>query len=98
MIRQVEATQAFLESVAFQMQTHAPMDRVGQLTALLKVQMSRTYKFCATEAAQVFGGSAYVRGGQGARVERAMREIVSAAVPGGSEEIMIDLATKMAKL
>jgi len=60
--------------------------------------MSRTYKFCCTEAAQIFGGSSYVRGGQGARVERAMREVVSAAVPGGSEEIMLDLAMKLAKL
>jgi len=98
MARHVEATQAFLESVAYQMQTGAPVDKVGQLTALLKVQMSRTYKFCATEASQIFGGSSYVRGGQGARVERAMREVVSAAVPGGSEEIMLDLAMKLAKL
>ena len=48
-------------------------------------------------AAQIFGGASYVRGGQGEKVERLYREVRAFAIPGGSEEIMLDLAVKMAQ-
>ena len=54
------------------------------------------FEFCAREAAQVFGGLSYVRGGQGEKVERLYREVRAYAIPGGSEEIMLDLAVRQA--
>ena len=36
--------------------------------------------------------------GQGAIVERLYREVRGTAIPGGSEEIMLDLAMRQAKL
>ena len=44
-------------------------------TALLKAQSTLTFELCAREAAQIFGGLAYTRGGQGEKVERLYREV-----------------------
>lgn len=55
----------------------------------MKVQCSKTAEFCAREALQVLGGSGYTRG---TKVERIYREVRAFAIPGGSEEIMLNLA------
>ncbi len=62
--------------------------RLPGLISLLKAQTSLTFELCAREAAQIFGGLAYTRGGLGERVERLYREVRAYAIPGGSEEIM----------
>merc|ERR1719218_213196 len=76
--------------------------KLGGPTALLKLQCTKVFEYCAREAAQVFGGLGYTRGGQGEKVERLSREVRAMAVPGGSEEIMMDLgvrqATKIAEM
>ena len=38
-----------------------------------------------------------MRGGQGEKIERLYREVRAFAIPGGSEEIMLELAVKMAQ-
>ena len=44
-------------------------------------------------------GASFVEGeGQGATVERLYREVRGTAIPGGSEEIMLDLAMRQARL
>ena len=48
--------------------------------------------------AQVLGGASFVRGGKGVLLERIVREVRVATVGGGSEEIMLDLAGRQAKL
>jgi len=45
---------------------------------------------------QIFGGLAYTRGGQGGKVERLYREVRGYAIPGGSEEILLDLGIRQA--
>lgn len=67
--------------------------KLGGHVALLKVQATRTLEHCAREALQVFGGAGYTRTGQGEKVERIYREVRAYAIPGGSEEIMLNLAT-----
>lgn len=99
MARQVEATQAWIEYVTYQMtkmNKKEQAERLGGPMALLKVQTTSTFEFCAREAAQIFGGLAYTRGGQGEKVERLYREVRAYAIPGGSEEIMIDLGIRQA--
>ena len=64
--------------------------------ALAKVQVTTTAEYCAREAAQVFGGLSYTRGGQGDKVERLYREVRPYAIGGGSEEIMLDYAIRTA--
>ena len=75
--------------------------------------------FHCLNGAQIFGGLAYTRGGQGEKVERLYREVraygelklvqcaiasesrvhsarLFAAIPGGSEEILLDLGMRQA--
>ncbi|KAI8809546.1 putative acyl-CoA dehydrogenase [Cladochytrium replicatum] len=100
MARQIEATQAWLEYIVYQMSVikdkNEAMARLGGPTALLKVQCTQTFEYCAREATQILGGVGYTKGGQGERVERLYREVRGIAIPGGSEEIMLDLGMRQA--
>ena len=102
MARQVDATTAQLEFLTYQLQNIPREEHFSHLDlimdiSLLKVQATKTFEYCAREAAQIFGGASYVRGGQGEVIERLYREVRAFAIPGGSEEIMLDLAVKMAQ-
>jgi len=97
MIRKVEATHAWIESITLQMDTLPPKMKVAKLagaTSLLKAHASQTFEYCAREAAQILGGRSYTRGGEGERVERLYREVRAYAIPAGSEEIMLDLGVR----
>lgn len=97
MARQIEASYNWLENIIYQCQkmdeTEA-MLRLGGPIAGLKAQSTVTFEFCAREASQIFGGLSYSRGGQGAKVERLYRDVRAYAIPGGSEEIMLDLSMR----
>merc|ERR1719191_1659102 len=98
--RLCEATQAWVENITFQMNTMSKEEqnaRLGGHIALLKLQSSKAAEFCAREALQVFGGAGYTRNGQGEKVERIYREVRAYAIPGGSEEIMLNLAASQLK-
>lgn len=88
MAHKVEATHAWMESLIYQTEA-MPFDmqmlKLGGPIALLKAQSGQTFEFCAREAAQIFGGLSYTRGGQGEKVERLYREVRAFAIPGGSE-------------
>merc|ERR1712187_979247 len=97
MVRMIESTHAWLENVTYQLNTMHKMEatyKLGGVTALLKVQSTKVFEYCAREAAQIYGGLSYTRGGQGEKVERLNREVRAMAVPGGSEEIMLDLGVR----
>ncbi|OXV11363.1 hypothetical protein Egran_00869 [Elaphomyces granulatus] len=97
MARQIEATYNWLENVVYQCQsmdeTQAAL-KLGGAIAGLKAQATTTFEFCAREASQIFGGLSYSRGGQGGKVERLYRDVRAYAIPGGSEEIMLDLSIR----
>merc|ERR1712232_891869 len=100
MARLVEATHHWLEWVTYQMDTMGKLEanvKLGGQTALLKVQCTKVFEYCAREAAQIFGGLSYTRGGQGEKVERLSREVRAMAVPGGSEEVMLDLGIRQSR-
>lgn len=48
------------------------------------------------DAIQILGGIGLTRGGRGERVERIWRDVKGISVPGGSEEIMLDLSVRRA--
>ena len=97
MVRHVESAHAWMEQVAYALnQKDQSHDALGGTIALLKVQSTKTFELCAREAAQIFGGLAYTRGGLGERVERLYREVRPYAIGGGSEEIMDDVGIRQA--
>jgi acyl-CoA dehydrogenase len=92
MARHIGATQAYLDQCAERVR--AGEKPVADLS-LLKVQATRTLEFCAREASQIIGGASYMRG---ERVERIYREVRVNAIGGGSEEIMLDLASRQLEI
>jgi alkylation response protein AidB-like acyl-CoA dehydrogenase len=97
MARQIEASWSWLENMIFQCQRMGEMEamlKLGGAIAGLKAQSTTTFEFCAREASQIFGGLSYSRGGQGGKVERLYRDVRAYAIPGGSEEIMLDLSIR----
>lgn len=99
MARQIEASFNWLENVIYQCQVMSDTEamlKLGGAIAGLKAQATVTFEFCAREASQIFGGLSYSRGGQGAKVERLYRDVRAYAIPGGSEEIMLDLSIRQA--
>ncbi|CAK7563385.1 MAG: hypothetical protein SEPTF4163_001253 [Sporothrix epigloea] len=97
MARQIEASYNWLENLIYQCDTMSETEamlRLGGAIASLKAQSTITFEFCAREASQIFGGLSYSRGGQGGKVERLYRDVRAYAIPGGSEEIMLDLSIR----
>jgi alkylation response protein AidB-like acyl-CoA dehydrogenase len=94
MSRQIESVHDTCERIAFALSNGVPDAALGAQCALLKVQATKTMEFCAREAVQIFGGSGVVREGAGRHVERMYREVRAAAIPGGSEEILLDFAIR----
>eukprot|EP01062_Namystynia_karyoxenos_P030536 TRINITY_DN227_c0_g4_i1.p2 TRINITY_DN227_c0_g4~~TRINITY_DN227_c0_g4_i1.p2 ORF type:complete len:445 (+),score=196.44 TRINITY_DN227_c0_g4_i1:80-1336(+) len=94
--RQIEALFDNCERVAYAFASGVPDGELGGQCALLKVQASKTFEHAAREASQIFGGSSIVKEGKGKVVERMYREVRAAAIPGGSEEILLDFAMRQA--
>lgn len=95
MTRQIESLHDFCERIAYAFSKGMPDTALGIQCALLKLQASKTFEYCAREAAQIFGGNSIIKEGAGKIVERLNREVRGQAIPGGSEEILGDLAIRM---
>ena len=68
--------------------------KLGGLTALAKAKAGMVFNECAQTAVLLFGGNGYTRTGQGEIAERIYREVPGARIPGGSEDVMLDLAIR----
>jgi len=92
MSRKVNATKAYMELLTWKVMNGK--QPIADL-ALLKVQASKTMEYCAREAMQILGGAGYLKANSGpGKVERIYREVRVNAIGGGSEEIMLDLASR----
>jgi len=95
----LESVWTYLEAVTFDM-CHAKggalNPRMGGTIALLKYQATRTCWQIADDTVQIMGGRGITKTGMGSRVENFKNFAKYAAVYGGSEEIMADLAMKQA--
>jgi alkylation response protein AidB-like acyl-CoA dehydrogenase len=99
MARQIEAANAWLELITFQMTKMDHDEQNVQLSgpiAILKTHITLMFEFCAREAIQIFGGLGYTRGGQGEKIERLYRDVHAYAIGGGSEEVLLDLGVRQA--
>lgn len=98
MARQIEATQAWLDQIVYQQMKFKNRDqfndRVAASVALLKAHATIVMEYICREAAQIFGGLAYTRSGQGQKVERIYRDKNWYAIPGGAEDIMLDFGIR----
>merc|ERR1712178_488257 len=93
----VESVHALLENVTHQMDTMPYKEqslKLGGPIALLKYQSTRAGTLVADEAVQMFGGRGITRTGMGSNVERFQKTYKYAAILGGSEEVMADLAIR----
>jgi len=96
MARQIEALHDNLERIYFQFASGISDFHLGGQCALLKVQSSKTFEYCVREASQIFGGNSIVKEGKGKLIERLYREVRGLAIPGGSEEILLDFTIRQA--
>ena len=101
MTRKVLSVHCFMEWCAYR---HSLL-KSGEINAslikdisLLKVEATQCLEYCAREASQIYGGRSYIKGGVASKVERIYRDVRAMAIYGGSEEIMVDLASRQAKL
>jgi len=94
---QVESLSSWIDQFVYQMtKLSKPVAdaELGGLTALAKAQAGRVLEECARTAVLLFGGNGFTKGGQGQLVERIYREVPGAKIPGGSEDILLDLAVR----
>jgi acyl-CoA dehydrogenase len=94
---ELETMQTWVESFLYQMTqlTKAEADvKLGGLTALAKAKAGMVLNECAQTAVLLFGGNGYTRTGQGEIAEKLYREVMGARIPGGSEDVMLDLAIR----
>ncbi|KAG7142771.1 Acyl-CoA dehydrogenase apdG like protein [Verticillium longisporum] len=99
MSRETEALQSWIESLIYQLSQLAPAEAdllLAGTTAQLKAHSGIVLEHVVREAVQILGGIGLTRGGRGERVERIWRDVKAITVPGGSEEILLDLATRRA--
>ncbi|KAF2211426.1 hypothetical protein CERZMDRAFT_43151 [Cercospora zeae-maydis SCOH1-5] len=93
----LESQQAWIEQFIFQMTRMKKEDadrELGGLTAGAKANAAMVLKECADCAVLLFGGNGYTRSGQGEIAERMWREVNGNRVPGGSEDVMLDLMVR----
>jgi len=95
----LESVQSFNEALTYDMinSKEGPVGpRMAGPIAMLKYQATRVAWKVADDTVQILGGRGITRTGMGAKVEGLKNYAKYAAVYGGSEEIMADLAIKQA--
>ncbi|KAI5369611.1 Putative acyl-CoA oxidase/dehydrogenase, central domain, acyl-CoA dehydrogenase/oxidase [Septoria linicola] len=93
----LESQQAWIEQFIYQMTKMKKEDadrELGGLTAGAKANAGMVLKECADCAVLLFGGNGYTRSGQGEIAERMWREVNGNRIPGGSEDVMLDLMVR----
>ncbi|GAA6063434.1 hypothetical protein JCM10212_002620 [Sporobolomyces blumeae] len=99
MIQKVEAAQAFVENITFQMcnMTYAQQaDALAGPIGLLKTFCTRCATEISDDAVQIFGGRGITQGGMGGLIEMHQRTYKFDSVLGGAEEVLADLGVRQA--
>lgn len=93
----MESCHAWVESLVHQFTNMAKKDadvKLGGLTALAKAKSAMVLNECVQCAQLLFGGNGFTESGQGELVARMSKEVAGARIPGGSEDVMLDLAIR----
>ena len=94
---ELETLQAWVDQFVYMMTQLSKEEadvKLGGLTALAKAKAGMVFQTCAETAVLLFGGNGYTRTGQGEIAEKALRDVMGARIPGGSEDVMLDLAVR----
>nr|UBX54532.1 acyl-CoA dehydrogenase [Aspergillus sp.] len=94
---ELESLSAWVDQLVYQMghlEKRVSDVELGGLTALLKARAGMVFDKCARTAVLLFGGNGFTRTGQGELVEKLSREVPGARIPGGSEDVLLDLAVR----
>jgi alkylation response protein AidB-like acyl-CoA dehydrogenase len=99
MIAHIEANQAWLENITYQMTTMSYKEQSRHLAGpigLLKMFATRSAHEIADEGMQIFGGRGLTQTGMGRNIEMFHRTYKFDAILGGAEEILGDLGVRQA--
>jgi len=99
MARLVESLQSWTESVIYELDNlshEKGSELLGGVTGHLKAHAGIVAKYVADECVKLMGGLGLTKTGQGARIEAISRGASSLIVPGGSEDVMLDLGVREA--
>ncbi|GAB0134471.1 hypothetical protein EsDP_00002841 [Epichloe bromicola] len=94
---ELETLNAWTEQLLYQMKHLKPQEadlKLGGITALAKAKAGMVLNECAQCAVLLFGGNGFTAAGQGALVEAIYRDVAGARIPGGSEDVLLDLAVR----
>ncbi len=94
---ELESLSAWVEQFVYQlahMEKELADVELGGLISLAKAKAGLVLDECARCAVLLFGGNGFTKTGQGELVEKIYREIFAARIPGGSEDVMFDLAVR----
>ncbi|KAI1125152.1 acyl-CoA dehydrogenase-like protein [Nemania abortiva] len=99
MIALVEANQAWLETITYQMCNMPYSEQskhLGGPIGLLKMSITRAAHEIADESVQIFGGRGLTQSGMGRVIEMFHRTYKFDAILGGAEEVLGDLGVRQA--
>ncbi|KAJ5105727.1 hypothetical protein NUU61_003074 [Penicillium alfredii] len=94
---ELETMWAWVEQILYQLchLSKEESDRqLGGLTALAKAKSAMVLNECAQCAVLLFGGNGFTRTGQGELAEAILRDVPGARIPGGSEDVLLDLSVR----
>ncbi|TWU75372.1 hypothetical protein ED733_000663 [Metarhizium rileyi] len=94
---ELETMNAWTEQLLYQlchMKSPEADLKLGGTTALAKAKSAMVLNECAQCAVLLFGGNGFTAAGQGALVEAIYRDVPGARIPGGSEDVLLDLAVR----
>ncbi|KAF7587676.1 hypothetical protein BBP40_006861 [Aspergillus hancockii] len=94
---ELEMMWAWLEQILFQL-CHLGKGEadalLGGVTAMAKAKAAMVLNECAQVAVLLFGGSGFTQSGMGEVVEAIYRDVPGARIPGGSEDVLLDLSVR----
>lgn len=94
---ELESMSAWVDQFVYQlahMKKEVADAELGGLISLAKAKAGLVLDECSRCAVLLFGGNGFTKTGPGELVEKIYREIPASRIPGGSEDVMFDLAIR----
>ncbi|GBG30281.1 Medium-chain specific acyl-CoA dehydrogenase, mitochondrial, partial [Hondaea fermentalgiana] len=99
MATRVEQTQAWMESIVYQLTTMSRAEaneNLGDIICGLKAEVGNVYEYCAGETTHIFGGNSLDSRSVGRRIQPLADNTKAYVIPAGATLIMEQQMTKLA--